>query len=365
MAARRVLLAVIFPGALCPIEVIRPNPDAIAHYLLPPRWVGTTPEWAKPGQEPTALKAPQLSELAEVVADRDLSEGVRCRVFRDGEITFALGDRQPSNLTDFERWRVHGVRLINAHLACLHTAAPPFFTASVATPWKVMEVEFASGQLTSMQPLDDMSTVSLAMARRSQPTVDVLDWRYFRLAPTVTIQTVERSLDLFDALLARPARDAVLLRAELLVRAKVALLENDFSGALTNAWTAAEGMLGGLLRRYLETERNRPSGDDEADKRLRFINNDRLNWLAGKDMTVRHTMEFLSLLGVLPFDLYRDARRSSTVRNLWLHGEKEPTYDDSEIAIRLAGSLFELLEGIALHVLGTGRPVDMTDLGAQ
>jgi hypothetical protein len=290
-----------------------------------------------------------------VVVERDLSEGVRCRVFRDGEIAFVLGDREPSRDSDFQSWLYYGVRLMNAHLACLHAAAPPVFTADVVTPWKIMQVEFESGALTSMNPLDDVSVVSLNLARRpdSEPTVGVVDWRYFRVSPIVTTDTAERSLDLFRALLERPGRGAVLLRAELLVRAKVAFVENDFSGALTNAWTAAEGMLGDLLRAYLDKHKDRPSGMDEQGNPLKFINADRRTWLEGADMTVRHTMEFLSLLDLLPFDLYRGARRSSTARNGWLHLERQPTYDDAENAIRLSGRLFELLEGIPLHVLGT------------
>jgi hypothetical protein len=154
---------------------------------------------------------------------------------------------------------------MNAHLACLHAAASTLFTADVVTPWNLMEVVFEGGELTAMHPLDDLWTISLATARNpsSRPTAGVPDWRYFRLAPILDTDAVERSFDLSATLLARPKRDAVLLRAELLVRAKIAFVENDFSGALTNAWTAAEGMLGDLLGAYVDQNEDRPSGKDE------------------------------------------------------------------------------------------------------
>jgi hypothetical protein len=72
-------------------------------------------------------------------------------------------------------------------------------------------------------------------------------------------------------------------------------------------------------------------------------------------------MEFLSLVDLLPFGLYRDARLSSKTRNDWLHLEKQPTYDDAERAIRLAGRLFELLEGVPLNVLGPIEPPENPD----
>ena len=278
-------------------------------------------------------------------------------------VAFVLGDRAPSRSDDLDSWRYYGVRLMNAHLACLHTVASALFTADVVTPWNIMQVVFDGGDLTEMNPLDDLWTASLAMARNpnSRPTAGILDWRYFRVAPILDTDAAKQSFDLFAALLARPNRDAVLLRAELLVRAKVSFVENDFSGALTNAWTAAEGMLGDLLRAYLDENEDRASGKDEDGNLLKFINGERRKWLEGAEMTVRHTMEFLSLLDVLPLGLYRDARRSSKTRNDWLHLQKQPTYDDAEIAIRLAGRLFELLEGVPLNVLGPSEPRERPD----
>jgi hypothetical protein len=137
----------------------------------------------------------------------------------------------------------------------------------------------------------------------------------------------------------------------MLLRAKEAFVDGDSSGALTNAWTASEGMLGDLLKHYLAKSEDRPAGEDAFGNRHKFIDKNRQDFLLGKEMTVRHTIEFLSLVGCLPFALYRDARACTKARNAWLHGETEPTFEDARTAIQAAGALFEMLEGVPLQVL--------------
>jgi hypothetical protein len=164
---------------------------------------------------------------------------------------------------------------------------------------------------------------------------------------TIGVEEVQRSFELLSDLLRRPNEHAVLLRAELLLRAKVALSDLDYVGALTNAWTASEGMLGDLLSTYLDENENR---EGIAAK---FVNKGRRDFLVGSaDVTVRHKMEVLSLLDRLPFPLYAGLRRCSKARNGWLHSETEPSGEVSILALRTAGELFELLEDIPLHVIG-------------
>jgi hypothetical protein len=60
-------------------------------------------------------------------------------------------------------------------------------------------------------------------------------------------------------------------------------------------------------------------------------------------------MEFLSLIDRLPFDLYCAARECSTARNNWLHKAEPPSSEMAQTAIKAAGELFELLEGVPLR----------------
>lgn len=81
------------------------------------------------------------------VVDRDLPRGIRARVFRDGMIAFALGDSDPTYRGDFLAWQQTLVRLMNAHLACLHASCPPpgVMLSSVVTIWSTLQVELETG----------------------------------------------------------------------------------------------------------------------------------------------------------------------------------------------------------------------------
>jgi hypothetical protein len=56
-------------------------------------------------------------------------------------------------------------------------------------------------------------------------------------------------------------------------------------------------------------------------------------------------------LGAIP-TAFLPANARNRLDNDWLHLEKQPTAEDAESAIRLAGRLFELLEGVPLNVMG-------------
>jgi hypothetical protein len=142
----------------------------------------------------------------------------------------------------------------------------------------------------------------------------------------------------------------VLLRAELLLRAKVATSEMDHAGALTSAWTAIEGMLGDIFDSFLDAHADRAL-DAEAPSGARFINTARREFLRGSEMTSRLTAEFLSLLDVIPFSLYRAVLTCAKARNKWLHTETPPTNDDAVRALQAAAELFELAEGFPLRVV--------------
>lgn len=65
-------------------------------------------------------------------------------------------------------------------------------------------------------------------------------------------------------------------------------------------------------------------------------------------MTIRHTIEFLSFLDLLPFALYRVAIRCEKARNNWLHKGVVPSDEVATQAIRACGQLFERVEGVSL-----------------
>jgi hypothetical protein len=323
---------------------------ALAYYLWPPRWVDRLPDWDDIGG---GVVRPD--ELGELVTEVTLPGGTRVRVFRDGEFAFMLGPSEPKYLEAFMDWQQRCLRLMNAHLACLHTVLPVIFNSAIATLWTAMQVTFETGAFSAGTfRADGGAVLALHSARRPQSLMGGIDWRYSRPSSiVVSKQQLSDSFDLLGDLLAHPRSEVLLVRAEMLLRAKVALSDMDYTGCLTNAWTACEAMLGDLLQHYLDEVQDRDVGQDDGGQGLRFITRARREFLTGQEMTVRHTMEVLSLLERLPFDLYRDLRVCSTARNNWLHKEQPPTNETAHRALRAAGSLFELLEGIPLNVLGT------------
>src|SRR4051794_29648523 len=96
----------------------------MGHFLWPRVWIGPIPSWAtRPGL------AAVPAEMAEVMVDAHLPDGIRMRAFRDGILTFDFGSwgeppngADPNQFNELAEHRVRCVRLMNAHLACLHTA---------------------------------------------------------------------------------------------------------------------------------------------------------------------------------------------------------------------------------------------------
>jgi hypothetical protein len=323
---------------------------ALAYYFWPPRYVGEQPWWENPGPQP--LPDPQV--LGEVIRTVELPHGVRARVFRDGLVAFMLGELavSPYESEDagvISAWVSSGARLANAHLACLvsATGGPMAAPSEVVTIWSLLQADFETGAFRASSDFTGSGArVAIHMARRG--IGDLGDWRFFRGRPLVTVEALDRSFALLEMLLSRASRDMALLRAEMLFRAESASVHRDPAGALTTAWTAAEGMLSERLKRYLDANQDRASGHDESGNKLKFLNADRRRFLEGREMTARHTMETLSLLDVLPFKLYTALRRCASARNGWLHAQTEPSPEDAVLAVRSLGELFELVEGVPL-----------------
>jgi hypothetical protein len=208
-----------------------------------------------------------------------------------------------------------------------------------------MLVDFESGEShASNELLTGGTRLALLMARNER----VSDWRAYR-ETVVSNEQIERSFELLGALLDRDS-DAAVLRAGMLFRATSAFMHRDWTGALMNAWIATEGLLGDLLKRYVDEQRDREPGEDAFGNTHQFIESGRRRFLLGSEMTVRHTIEFLSLLGTLPFELYLACTQCAKARNAWAHSEANPSSEVAVLAIKTLGEMFELVEDVPLHV---------------
>jgi hypothetical protein len=266
-----------------------------------------------------------------------------------------LGPEELSIDQDFLRWIDSCVRLMNAHLPCLDAVRRfgHVYGSAVVAPMTTLPVVFETGKWNqgANSSLDGGARMALYQAREpwSQPQVPLTaDWRFYRSSP-ITVQSMQESFDRLRALLERPSRADVLLRAELLQRARAAYRDGDFSAALIDAWAPIEVMLGVLLDRYLDKNEDRPVGQDASGNTLKFVNDKRRKFLKSSQMTVRHTIELLSFLDLLAFPLYQVVNRCEKARNAWLHNGIIPSRDIAWQAIYTCAQLFEQVEGVCLH----------------
>lgn len=338
--------------------------------MWPPRWIGELPPW-ETGRE-GALPLPDPKVFGEVVATAELPNGVSVRAFRDGMIAFrpkdeiappALG-KSTTAADPFIEWIEQVVRLANAHLACLAVVRrnPLHWPSETASLWSVMQVDFDSGEFRGVnERLTGGTRVALWTARREPVT----DWRAYRYTSSIiTGEQIEKSFALLGDLLALPSGDLALLRAEMLTRALDALNRRDWTGTLMNAWTACEGLLGRQLQLYLDSQADRETAEDIYGNTHRFLEKKRRDWLTGIDVTVRHTVEFLSLADQLPYRLYLACTTCAKARNRWAHYEEVPSADVAALAVSLLGDLFGLVEGISLQVFPDDLDSDQND-GAE
>ncbi len=316
----------------------------MAHFLWPPVWLGAPPPWTRPWPPSEVDSAPatavNLEDLSDVVADSELPDGLRVLGHRDGmiELDFtSLGD-EPAGTPegDLSEHRLRCLRTLNAHLACLHASTKQYVALKILTSENVIR---RGGNTSVVSRWTATNHEELYRARRD--ATDLSDWRLSRGA-TIGQAEVRRSFDLLRGLLTRPRRDVVLLRVELLLRSVVALEDDDYSGALIAAWTAAEGLLRDRFLGYLS---DRDQAGNSSDP---FISRRRREFLESSEMTSRVMAEILSLADWLPFGLYKRVVTGGKARNNWLHAQKAVTRVSAVDAIQAAQELFELVEEIAI-----------------
>jgi hypothetical protein len=326
---------------------------AVAYYLWPTRWLGAPPDGV-----PESLPAvADLSQLHDVIVEVALPDDLRACAFRDGMLAydFAAWGEYNSETTDAMDFHTPRVRVINAHLACLKATTSGDPVIAPATTENVMAVSYddtgplEKGTFRGGSMMIGGGAVQTLYFARLQGPHDVPDWRFFRVHPTIGTEEVERSYDLLRQLLECPQRDVALLRAELLTRSQGALSVSDTSGALVYAWTAIEGLLGDLLKRYLDENKARKVDLDPSGNQPEFLNAARRKWLEGAEVTARHKAEILSLVDRLPFDLYGTVEACRKARNKWLHDERHASYDDAAGAILAVQQLFKLSDGVDLQ----------------
>lgn len=313
--------------------------DALAFYFWPARWVGSPPSNDAEGDR-----------LDDVIFESSLPRDLRMKVCRDGMVVwdFTAWGGNPSLRRHYGKGgridpepdikaQIRCLRLMNAHLACLFQSLPNSLESiQVLTPNHFLKVRFSNCEwLTGNH--DDPNGYLLGLARKRPETLDPR-WRLSRLV--LGIEGLEGADGLLRQLLERESSEMALFRIESIYRSLVAFRSFDHGGVLVNAWVAIEGLLGDLFARYLDTE-HKGNGENRIDS-------DRRRYLEGSSLNSRTTAEILSLVGLLPYRLYREVRTCAKARNSWMHSAAPGAMGSAqaEQAIRVASEMFRLVEGV-------------------
>src|SRR5262245_25397757 len=317
--------------------------ESVAHYLWPPRWIDAAP---------VGVTGPDFNpaELAERVFESEPAPGLSMYACRDGMFVWNCGrwleDTSPDPVGVDERaeQRTRSVRLINAHLACLHTVSEHTVRMAVVTPKHLLGPDFAS----SPADAGGDRPVGFQLGLLRIQSQEEGDWRRIRSLPIVSVKSLEGADSLLRKLLQSKRQRVSLFRAESLYRSLAAYQDSDYGAALVHAWTTIEGLLSDRLSDYLAELEDRPEGAEA----LRAISRERREYLSGRGMSARNSAELLSLVDRLPLELYQSVLKSSKTRGDWLHESQTETSPQAAAAdaICTAEEMFVLVEGVRLSM---------------
>lgn len=300
----------------------RPSSTCAGYWLRPPVWV------APPPLEPLSPELHSFDPL-EPVLDRELPQGIRARVIRDGTFLFDFADWPEAN-GDLADWNARGsaiaarVSVLNAHLACLYAAFGLVeFTAvlkmvlTAADPIGVASLAGTAEELVALRPADTLSE------QRDM---------------SISLEVLTASFDLLDAVLVHREPQAIQL-VNLHHRACASWEQHEYGQCLSNEWTVIETMLHTLWRYH--TARTTGVGEPPAP--------------APAQPTAAWVINSLREAQVLPPSLHDEVTRLRQARNAWLHRLEPVSGETAGLSTRVAGQLLEGTWGLPFRSWLVGR----------
>lgn len=344
----------IFPG--------RVTNASVAYYHLPPVWVGNDP--FKEGANPSR------HSLSEVVLTKTLPSRISVRVCRDGLFIFNFsdwgsgapitipewksspGEKVPKKVQDAERKAeehvYRRVEAMNAHLACLNSAISMCQLAGVrigqvVSPSDVLNLHWrSSGRWEfGLNPYGSPMHAYVTFQRNLLAEGS----RQSRRSLVLSMETIEKSFETFEALVSSNVSDCLTMSAILLQSVKT-YGAHDFSTSLTMSWTVLEKLVSAIWKKMIEDNKSRV----EEGATISFIGGDRRKKLQGRDYTASVRLEILSLLGHISTKMYDDLNKVRTSRNDWLHNFEQVDENLAALAIQTAQRLFEQVAKIKLSL---------------
>lgn len=334
--------------------------SAAAYYHWPTLWAGAAPTWAT---HPISLEQGiDVSVLGDEVYRSALTVGIPVRVLREGMFIFDFSNWEPGRplpreaVPDFDAAASVALRrstLMNAHLACLHTAIKRLQNTAhltmVVTPSELISIDSFEESLGGTG--SDFRLAALSVSRFASTYNPALpayfDWRLQARFPTVEVPTLEESFRLLDVI-SNHASEDLLDMIDLYTRGCRAYQDHNYSLCLVTMWTIAERLLRTLWKRYVEENRQR-----EIDGNMEnFITGDRRKTLLKDTRTYTAAVmsEILSLTEQIPFQLYRELTNARSARNHWVHDLEPVSRESAQASVKVAEQMFRLVEDVDLEI---------------
>ena len=251
---------------------------------------------------------------------------------------------------------INRARIMNAHVACLHTAIVRLQNYShevmVLNPSDVISANsFEEGYGGSGDPR--VMELSLARFRSTyrENLPPIFDWRLRSRSLIVELDTVAESFRLLDVIIDHASTDALLL-CDLFIRSCKAYEEHNYNLCLITAWAVTENLLQKLWVRYIEENRQREIDGEEVS----FVSGARKKTLEdGRNFSASVISEVLSLNAHLPFHIYKDLTKTRKARNNWIHGLRSVSRESAYTSVEVVVQMLDLVEDIALEVALASR----------
>jgi hypothetical protein len=265
---------------------------------------------------------PDSGEATEpIVYKRTLSPDILVRVYRDAVVAFDFSKWSPGRIegvpafTEQGRAVLRRLELLNTYLVCLYTATqdtdnwtPQQWRSLSAMNWI---------QIWTIDSEDELRRIRAMLPTDSN-----------RLS--ISLDAIAKSFDLLEHVLGQQTDVVQLLDLYLRITEHYQTFQHSL--CLTLGWTLVEAILDDVWKRYIEQNRQK-----EVDGvMMPFINQNRKERLTSNDYSASMITETLSLLGVIPFDLYELLTKVRRARNGWMHSLVRPSEEDAREAVLLA-----------------------------
>jgi predicted small integral membrane protein len=222
------------------------------------------------------------------------------------------------------------VELLNAHQLCLISAIGTLDSGE--DEWSPSARPVNVKTMISGSDEDRVYGAPDEMLELSEFTQSTSHSNFQRTLFNVSVETVDRSFELFERLIA--AGDISVRAAHLVLNAADHYHHWRFEQALITAWASAEALLSGVWERYVTTRAN-----EVKEFNLNATRRDRL---MGSDFTTAVVAEVLALAGVISQDLFDELAVARSARNKWIHGLARVPHDAVSAAVAAATSLLEV-----------------------